>query len=346
MTRAQTKKATAIGCALALAATFAVACTGGFEDDTFSRVVTPRVLSIVLEPPEAAPGETVVASFLAADEKGPRLPPLQLWFKVPPDESGFASAGLDFGADVGGGEGAPPIDPESMGFMPTFNFTVAAEEKYTFDAAGLAPQLITLFVPRDDKLPPLSDDPDEQMEQFQKLLDDNKIEFVLRTLVVSAREEKNRNPRIIDVSVGFGEDGERESVAFFTSADPSPVIKRQETADAAYVLSILDMYGGATAKELYFTIDVEDEGDTEDSLRYAWVSTGGGFGNLRQKNQRWTPPIYLAPADEPAQEDEPAEHARIREDRNLYPIWVIVRDNGVENQLGQAWVEFYVRIVP
>ncbi len=314
-------------------------CGDTFEDGTTSKLMKPEILSIILEPPEAAPGDTVTATFLMGDQLGPLAPPLQFWMLSPPGNSGFAGTTVSEGSlDSEDGETAldDSADMDNIGFGPSFTFTVPDAQAYTFDDNGLAPQVLTLLLGIDaDALPDLSN-PENALADIEALISDGTLKMALRTLIVSQRDEMNRNPRVNRVSVRSGTD--ENDVVFVASYHDDIAAGRAAAAAQPFVYDI------SRAEPLVFVLDAEDEGDMETAVRYQWISTEGDFGGRREREQTWEPPFYQFPAEGQSNQSG-QENVDPRVDPNLVPVWCILRDNGVENQLGQSWIEFYVRIV-
>lgn len=262
-------------------------CTGEFDDETKAVLEKPELLSIVLDPPEAAPGQSVRASFLFADENGPLDAPLVFW-EIPQP------------AVVG--EGA---------MNATIEFTVGQKQDYSFDETGPAPQSVMVAIPGEGvDVADLSGDLEEVMR-------DDRIVMGMRTLVVSTRKDKNENPVVERIEIER-ESGERVSMPIVTSADADIAATRE-----AAVKSPLRVEEN---EELTILATVEDEDDPND-LRYQWIATGGDFEGRRKAAQP-----YRAPALEGGEESR------------VVPVWLIVRDNGHPEHLGQVWAELYLEV--
>ncbi len=327
----------------------ASACGPTFDDDSKNILKKPEILAVTLDPPEAAPGDTVRASFLAADQFGAISKPvedgtglLQVWMLSEPGASAFASAAADNGSVGSSGEEngdtsetqAPVM--ENIGILPDYDFTVYDSAEYTFNQDGLAPQLLSLiFFPRG--VDPAALQNENAYGEIQKMIESGLAQMTLRTLVVSNRSTQNRNPRITAASAGINESAMQELV-FLSSASPEDIAKaRNKAAASPYEIKY------AKNLRLHLSITVEDDGDPEDELLYQWISNAGEFRELPTEERDWIVPEYVEPAGE-FSDQSGQEVVDPRSDPNLHPIWVIVRDNGVENQLGQSWVEFYVRV--
>jgi len=98
---------------------------------------------------------------------------------------------------------------------------------------------------------------------------------------------------------------------------------------------------------IHFLAEVQDDNDSGD-LRFQWISNGGDFSSHRLSNEPWKVPEYTSTyADGETDETDVVSDGNYRIDPNLYTIWLVVRDNGTNSHsLGQAWAEFFVRVVP
>lgn len=318
------------------------ACGPSFDDETASLVRKPMVLSVVLDPPEAAPGESVTATVLMADARGPLSPVMQMWAMIPPEQSSYASFGVSGGEIQGSNdeestdEGSSALPEGEIGFGPVFPFVVPDAARFTYDAEGLAPLQIS-FAAALDAIDPALLQSEDPAALLQELIGAGKARAALRTLIVSQRTERNRNPRVTSLSVSIGKTGERTDLSFLTSEDPDPAARRDSIRSQAFV------YRFRKGERLYFHVTVEDDGENPDtSLQYQWISLGGNFEYMRKSDQPWIPPRYIGPDEHPkGVPDEALE----RPDVNLYPVWLVVRDSGVPGQLGQGFAEFYVKII-
>ena len=326
----------------------ASSCSPTFDDESKSILMKPEIISIALDPPEAAPGEAVTASFLAADQYGAITEApvqgalLQVWMLAEPGASAFASGAVGNGSlDSGQGDGtsdgtdANAPDMANIGIMPSFNFETYSSSEYTFNEDGLSPQLLTLlFFPQG--VDPAGLKSENLSSDIQKMIESGQAQLALRTLVVSARSDKNRNPRITGATVAVGDTTPAEIVFLGSNS---------ENITTARALAAANPFEVKYRKNLRLHIDitVEDEGDPEDTLLYQWISNGGEFRGLPTEERDWLAPEYIEPG-EGFSDQSGQETVDPRTDPNLHPIWIIVRDNGVDNQFGQSWVEFYVRV--
>ncbi len=286
---------------------FVSGCADKFDDDTMALLKKKEILSVVLEPPEAAPGEVVRASFLIADERGIIEDPIAVWL---PDE---------------------PAELASEPFGAAFEMILGSEEAYRFDENGLSSQGIGLAVAIGD----VSDE-ESMMKDIDERIKDGAVKMNTRTLVVSTRQAKNRNPTITSIS-GSIEGRKPATLAIVTSRDENTSDSRHVAADDPWLVE--------AGEEVTLHVAIEDDGNLDEDIRYQWISTGGDFGGERKKDQAWKAPIYVDPGE--GEEDQSGmENVDPRIDPNLYPIWLVVRDNGADDQLGQSWAEFYVRVTP
>ena len=317
----------------ALLLLLAASCDADFEDGSMSELKKPELLSIVLEPPEAAPGEQVVASFLLADHKGPIEAAAQLW--LPSFE--LADEGGRRRTNTGSAGLGPDVDLEEL-VLPELSLVVPERAEYEFDEQGLDEHALGLLVflgeaPEPDAVAGM------QPDDLDALLESGQVKLGIRTLVVSERKDRNRNPRV--TRVGWGPDEEEQSgrAELVTSFDQELATVRQQAADQPIEVE--------EEQKLYFEVEVEDDDPVDEAARYQWISTGGDFGGLRERVQKWEAPDYREPDAEGGERNQRGEQGvEARTDPNLHPVWVIVRDSGISGQLGQSWAEFYVRVIP
>jgi len=318
-----------------------------FDDPTMSALKKPEILSIVLDPPEAAPGEFVRASFLLADGKGPIQADSVLW--LPVDISGEEAGRQDpdqhemdelekmfekYG-----------IDPSFL-LQPAVEFMTGPAEQYEFDKDGFSTQPVSLFVAVGDLPEDVTADVGKFMSKVEEYIESGDVKSSFRTLIISNRHEKNTNPVVLSITAHG--DGFRETdISFVTSADDDIAGKRQEAADDPVIVK--------PETEIFFRLEIENQKEQEDALLYQWITTspGGtdadskesGFGGFRKRDQPFQTPGSFEPGD--GETDQTGiKNVNPRTDPNLYPVWVIIRNSGVPNQLGQSWAEFYVRVTP
>lgn len=311
-------------------------CGPEFDDETKALLKKPELLSIVLDPPEAGPGQTVRASFLMADSKGALEPELQLW--LPVDLSTAASSGMDQGlASLQQAIQQLAIKPPQL-TDSELTFTVKGAGAYAFNAAGLARQPLSLLV-QTGPLPATIRTPDDLLADLQRLIAARAVKLATRTLLVSTRADKSANPKITAISgvvyARRAADKRRPlTVARHDAADLAAA--RQAAADDPWVV--------ASETEVLLTVTRPAGEVPEAQIGYQWISTGGDFDGRREREQRWVAPAYVEPG---AGEQDQTAQARVnpRTDPNLHPVWLILRDSG-DARLGQAWFELYVRIVP
>jgi hypothetical protein len=326
-----------------------------FEDATQSILKKTEILSIVLDPPEALPGDTVVASYLVADEFGVVQPEFQLWLLSSSTGGLNASNAIDDGALVDGdsneNQTVEAFDPNAVGFLPSHTFTVSEEAEYDFDVNQQASQLITA-VTAYVALDPTDFNGSDAQKNILDLIEAGDASMALRTLVVTLNEERNQNPVIEEVTARIGENGTETSVTLIRHSAPDVAKARALAATNPYTYAICQSTAKSippvetcTEGRLFFKVTASDDGP-QDDLRYQWISIGGDFQSRRDQDQRWVIPCYQALPENPPQEIDKEDPAGFdpRRDPNLYPVFLIVRDNGGEDQLGQVWAEFYVRI--
>ncbi len=314
----------------------ALACDPEFEDDMQSELMKPELLSIVLEPPEAAPGDLVRASFLYADERGVIPDPTVVWMPL-----GSGDGAEDASDDqVLGLLATMGLAPDDL-LAPSLAFTLPREEAFVFDEDGIAESAIAVSVagaePRDEFDSPLA-----MPAAAETFLTRDDVQPGLRTLVVSTRETRNQNPLVDSLTVSLadaGDDAARVPLSFLRHDDQELALARGAAADTPFVIE--------EGSELVFHAGVLDDGEPEEAseaLRYQWISTGNDFDGFRQADEAWTAPSYREPG-EGETDQSGGVGVDVRSDPNLHPVWLIVRDNGIRGQLGQSWAEFYVRVV-
>ncbi len=311
---------------LAATAVFALACEVDFEDGSMAVLRKPEILSVVLDPPEAAPGEQVTASFLIADNRGVIEGQSNLWIpmgKESSDEAAMIETLM-----------AMDLTLDDLA-EPTLAFTVPPKEMFGFDKDGFGGlPLSVAAAPMDG---PAGETPAvELLEGLDQHLSSGAMKMAMRTLMVSDRPETNENPHVVSVHSGTkGKQGNELTVV--RSDDDDIAAARQAAMDNPLVLQ-----AGST---IWFNVAVEDDGNVEEDVRYQWISTGGDFFGYRERVQEWETPAYSdLEAGDIDQTD--MENVDPRTDPNLRPVWLIVRDDLAQNQLGQSWAEFYVRIKP
>jgi|GEM_PF-2086549 len=334
---------------------FTTACGATFEDDTSSIVVKPTIISIVVEPPEAAPGDVVTASYLLADEKGTLTAPLQLW-TLSDGISASAMDAVDEGnvtLEDGQNQNISPDDLEDAGIdMNTeFTFTVPESLSGNLEKSSAISQIVTLLV----GMPTLNlaeVDLTDFAKTIESLIASGDVKTGLKTLVVSKNEQKNQNPRLTGLTARIEEDGTPVPVVFVSSFDQDKASKRAEAIAKPVVYEVCnnelffnepDSY--CPIDSLYFKATVEDDAkNPEEAIRYQWISNDGDFKGRRDADQVWSIPCYVVPPETTEGEDPATSPDDPREDINLHPVYLILRDNGVEGTLGQSWAEFYVQI--
>ncbi len=347
---------------LGLYSLLAASCGPTFKDEDRSIVDKPTVISVTLDPAEPSPGDTVTARFLMMDQYGRMEPEFQLWFRQGGSDSvqygatGDTFAMLDPSADPQDFLdllGLNDLTEARLGLFSSFTFQLADEEAYNFNESGLTSESLFIAIPLlpvELDLTQLAgdflDDPDEAMQTLGpalaglgESLEGRQALKVLRTLPVSIRETKNKNPRITAISVKPRRDSTDKTPLIFASPEnPDNTEARQNP----FVYTLGETYEGVAKDEgrVYFEVEIEDEAENQDEeLRFQWFTTpgGGSFLNRQERIQRFGVP--LVGIDGPLS-DNP------RLDPALIPIVVVVRDvqAGDGNNLGQTWAEFYLRV--
>lgn len=333
------------------------ACGSSFVDETASIMLKPTIVSIVLDPPEAAPGDKVTASYLLADEYGTLKVPLQVW-TLTDGSSIYAMDAVDEGnlniedgdIDSDATEGEMPEDVQ-ISLNPVFDFTVPEELSDSLEESEMVSQIVMLLV----GMPSLdmSDiDPEDLSQDIKTLISSGDVKTGLRTLIVSDKDKKNQNPKLTKLTIRIEEDGEEQEAVFVSSFDKDIEAQRKIAIENPYVfytcnnnLFYKPPVSYCPIETLYFKAEVEDDAeDLEKAIRYQWISNAGDFQGRRNADQVWSIPCYFFHPDYMNENNSPENPLEPREDVNLHPIYLVLRDNGVEDTLGQSWAEFYVRI--
>jgi len=298
------------------------ACGPTFEDDSAAILMKPELISIVLDPPEAAPGQTVRASFLMADERGVLEDVFNFWL---PASFDYGNGELDMEAAMK----ESGLDLTQL-IAPSIEFEAATGKELSFNSEGLAAETVTLIAglkePEEEAA-----GMDELFKNLDRAIQDGQAETGIRTLVVSQNEERNRNPLVKSIKL-IKASGQEQAMLLLHHDDKNLYERRREAAAAAVSVK--------AGEEITLLVESEDDSTDPLALRYRWVSTGGDFGGFAAAEQPWTAPEYI----DPDNEDRTDESDELRRDPNLRPIWLVLRDNGETERLGQSWVEFYVRI--
>jgi hypothetical protein len=301
-------------------------CAPEFDDPTKAVLKKPEVLSIVLDPPEAAPGETVRASFLLADDRGVLEANANMWLPI---VGGLEMSDVQMDAVLE----EMNLEFESLG-SAEFEFTVPSASSFVFDDDGLSGHMISLFTAMGE-----NPSPDVSVDAFfaslESLVDSGDVKASFRTLVVSKNTKRNLNPLVLSINAG---DNEQQDtlITILTSDNLDKAAARQTAADNPLVVT--------QKEEVVFSVDVEDDSNGEDALTYQWISTAGDFRGLRKQVQEFDAPGFLE-LEEGEVDQTGLENADPRVDPNLRPVWLIVRDDGIPGSLGQSWAEFYIRVV-
>ncbi len=299
-------------------------------DENQSQLKKPELISMIMIPPEAGPGELVTATFLFADEKGIIEDFTSIWLPGSMDKSSSeeenTNSANSFFEDLAK-QGLTPDD------LINFEFTFRTRDKsyYEFNEEGLALESLMLVIPKEP-----TNIEDMTLEGLEALLTPEKSVLGMRSLIISTRsgEDKNKNPEINKLTYKEDENSIENNLVMATSYDNNILTSRQIAADNP--VTIKEM------QEVILTVHLEKD-ENEDEILYQWISTGGDFKELRNKEQPFIAPLYREPGE--SEEDQTGqENVKARKDPNLHPVWLIVRDNGIENQQGQSWFEFYVRI--
>jgi len=205
----------------------------------------PRVLAIRLEPPEAAPGDTVTATALFPDPLD--QVDVHLWLACPPELA--TSIGCGVTADDGL-IGMEPGRPPSLTLPDTALDGVEPNQL----GSGIYWNVQVMGVPQDFITNPPTD---------ASSLDFNQIESAYKRLVVSTNPQPNRNPDL----VGFKLD----------DADVAPDAIMSVRAGQRYKVEIV-YADDAVEDYTYTTSDGVEEQRTEEPYA-TWYSTAGHWAN-------------------------------------------------------------------
>lgn len=321
---------------LAGMALLCAACAPNYKDPDKALLQKAEMLSIALEPPEAAPEGEVKAAYLLADEHGPLDATLQLWLPIGSGTNGSLS---DFNAD------SMSEDLQQMGLdqlsllNAVLRFHAKPASSYVFDSDGKSTQMLTLYAAPGE----LAHSLDDILAAPTLLLDEIKAGNVLasvRTLSVAEGNSLNKNPWLTSLNL-VDASGEHPIVygTHLQALDGTLAAQRQRAADQAY-----EVRAETTVK---FKVEAADDGPTSD-LRYQWISTGGDFDGRRLRVEPWLAPKYLDPVTFTTDQHDQRGQTGVafRTDPNLYAVWLVLRDNGTKALLGQTWAEFFVRVIP
>jgi hypothetical protein len=314
-------------------------CEIEFDDETKALVKKPELLSVVLEPPEAAPGAPVRASYLMADAWGIFAPGVGMWLPLDPRTAGVkVSGGASgtsgaFGAKLTAELKKLGITPADLA-RPTLTFRARPKGDYTFDADGLARHPLSLVV-QTSRLPADLDTFEELSAGLERAMNQRVVKLATRTLVVSTRPRRCRNPAIKAITADLGGDGGAPASLVLVRHDDADLsLARLRAADAPLVVD--------AKQKLTFRVTRAAGGLPEDRIRYQWISTGGDFGGTRRREQGWEAPDHRQPRA--GEKDQTGQRgADPRTDPNLHPVWLILRSTGGGCR-GQSWFELYVRV--
>jgi len=289
--------------AIAIAALLCLGCANDFDPP--SRVLGPRLLAVVVEPPEAAPGEDVVFRPLVAS---PDDAPLTLALSVD-----LSARALAAGAGQTLGDQAAPIELPWDGQESVLDGAETARAIDSLlaalgDAPPGTPEHVVRLVYEEVGLP----------LTVQLELRDERGAVVLegfKRFFLSPRAERTTNPP-----------GPRFAIAgqwVSASSDPfacEPEGEAPEVRAGAAVALAPDPSDDAWL-ETYRALDLEGEViESRESAFYSWYSTAGAFSfavtRAPDREVEWTAP------------EEPGD----------YPVWLVVRDGHLGTSACRATV--------
>jgi len=295
-------------------------CELDVVDKYQSLLMKPELLSMVLEPPEAAPGARVEASYLLADERGVLEPLGRLW--VPADLTLVDPAGVgpssDWVADLRARLSAVGLRWEDL---LGERLRLTAQGDAAASAGGISEATLSLLVQVKPLCAGAEGDPATLLEELPANLGCGAVRLGIRRLTVSTRASKAANPRLERIQATDAT-GRSHPLELARSDDPELAAARQRAAQHALSLE----------EKSTVVLSVQAKDPTEE-LEVQWISTGGDFGGTRLKDQRFAVPAYRTGT---------GDGDRATNDPNLYPVWLILRSSAG----GQSWAELYLRVEP
>lgn len=211
--------------------------------------------------------------------------------------------------------------PQSELNGQSVSFIVPEIPESAYNQDGFAPLMVSVAVAKTSL---------QSIEQLTRnanqLMEKDEILFGIRTLTISKRTDTNANPEIIFIT--SGEENiqvTRPTIARFNSL----------SFDTERSTAMENPLRVTENEEMFFQAHANAHSDSTDLL-YQWICTGGDFKGRRKKLEPWIAPKYKTPTVSQGP-DTPYSP-------NLYPVWVIVRDDGLPHELGQSVAMFYVQI--
>ncbi len=186
--------------ALPLAFLLLAGCVIGDNKYARPRDLTPttfverlRILAIVAEPPEVAPGTPVTFTALVADPQNDL--PFKAWLACPPDQSGGSGCFVDLS------QISPDATPEELAALGVIGFEPGFAPTYTPDASLLDGLDDTARREGINVTVELAAFPAALMVQDPAEVDFNAVEVAYKRLVVSDASTPNHNPSFTEFTV-------------------------------------------------------------------------------------------------------------------------------------------------
>lgn len=318
-----------LGTSMAAMCAVAAACTEPFEAKSI--VLAPRILAIVAEPPEAAPGEDVRLSTMVAFPRAApdaRAPDVELRYRACPrlDDGVPGFAGMQYGAvqDDRGCRGDAPfviqldVAPDGTATLPGALTAVAFDnlEAAAATYGDLLPAETLALIVETTGLPVAI--------EVDLYVDGAFVMRAFKRVLLTRRETRGTNPphprfAVSDSYVQSRTPGTSPFVCVPESAAPiveaagvvelTPTrLRTDESADAGVAdpNDVLD----DDWRETFPVIDIRGELlEAHEGAYYAWFATGGHFTREETREPdpvtRWTPPDVHG---------------------ELHHLWLVVRD--------------------
>jgi hypothetical protein len=268
-----------------------------------------RVLAIVAEPPEVAPGETTAMSVLYTDPSR-RGPSTVLWVGCEPDPQDFGRSPCNDATILL----KPTIItdyPEGLqllGFGATSNYKSKStlftplDAQSTVRQAGTVGQILALVI--GEEVDPLATN--ERLKGYFERIEKKETQAVvgLTRVVVSEKpsEKRNRNPTIAQVLVN----GVKSPIGARLQ------IQAGQTLDFSVSVP-------ASSREPYDELQPSGAVTKQETVVGAWYSTHGRFTRERFDTSAEDLTTFFPPGTERSQEMIP--------DKRAGTVWLVLRDN-------------------
>jgi hypothetical protein len=303
---------------LTLCAALTSGCEPEFDDDHQYLLKKPELLSIVLEPPVVAPGESTRASLLFADAGGAKEPGFVAWLRGDP----LATMGA-----------VDPASLSSMALGSTVELRAPQAADCVFDERGRATMPLSLLV-QVAPLPAEVQTPQQIINALPSLIARGVVKLATRTLQIQREAPRGVNPRVASVALEVDGEGARREATLVRHDAPELAAARALARSRA-----LRVTG---SQRVQLAVEVAPPSRLEE-LALQWISTGGDLKGRRLPRQPFEVPAYVELGQGSSGPGQAT--AKAATDPNLYVIWLILRDDPATGRLGQSWVELYLRVV-